>query len=183
MEEAEQKARQYVASGEKIAPPVPPQEEVVEEKIEPTVQLQEEAAVSEAVEAITKEHLPEERPGKGQGEPAPIKLDGKALYTGQVELIIAAPVELKLVSRFYNYVQTVPELRILYTRGSWDQGTTITVVLDKPAPLISLISQTPGIEVTPELLDKDILVKEKSSLLLGAGGKGVKRIKLALREV
>ncbi|MFH1281435.1 MAG: hypothetical protein ABIH91_01780, partial [Candidatus Omnitrophota bacterium] len=41
--------------------------------------------------------------------------------------IIDSTVELKLVSQFYNYLQKVPELRVLYTRGSWDQGTTIAV--------------------------------------------------------
>jgi len=171
VEEAKQKALQFQL-----------QEEAVEEKIEQPVQLEEKAAVSEVVEATIKEHLPEERPVREEHKPAPVKLDSQALYADEVELIIAAPIELKLVSKFYNYLQTIPELRVLYTRGSWDQGTTITVVLEKPIPLISLISETPGVEVTPELLKKEGLAKGKSSSLL-RGEKGeVKRSKLVLKE-
>jgi len=162
------------------------QEEAVEEKVEQPTQLQEEAVVSEPPEAAVKElleeRLPEERPSREEAEPAPVKLDSQALYTGKVDLVIPSPAELKLVSRFYNYLQTIPELRILYTRGSWDQGTSITVVLEKPMPLISLISETPGVEVTPELLEKDDLATGKSSSLLRGEKKGVTGIKLTLKE-
>ena len=144
-------------------------------------ELRDEVAVSESLEAPAKERFPEERPGREEHEPAPVKLDSRDLYTGEVDLIIPAPIELKAVSRFYNYLQTVPELRILYTRGTWDQGTAITVVLDKPMPLISLISETPGVKVTPELLEKDDLMKGKPSLPLRTGGKGARRIKLVLK--
>lgn len=181
VEEAKQKALQYIASKEKIEEPVQLREEAVAEKIEQLTQLRDEVAVSEPVEAPTEEHLPEEGPDKGAPEPTPVKLDSHTPYTGEVDLIIAAPVELRAVSKLYNYLQTIPELRILYTRGTWDQGTTITVVLDKPMPLIGLISETPGVEVTPELLGKDDLAKGKPSLPLRAGGKGVKRIKLVLK--
>ena len=182
VEEARQKALQYIASREKIEEPVQLREEAVEEKIEEPVQLREEVTVSEAVEVITEERLPEERPGEGEPEPTPVKLDSHTPYTGEVDLVIPSPAELKLVSRLYNYLQTIPELRILYTRGTWDQGTAITVALHKPMPLIRLISETPGVEVTPSLLEKDALEKEKSSLPLRAGRKAVKRIKLILKE-
>lgn len=153
------------APEEKVEEPVQLQEEAIEEKVEEPVQLQEEATVSEQ-----------------EGESAPLKLDSQALYAGEVELIIASSVELKLVSRLYNYLQTVPELRILYTRGSWDQGTTITVVLEKPIPLINIISEAPGIEVTLELLEKGGLAVGKSSSPLRGGEKGAGRIKLNLQE-
>ncbi len=182
---AERELKADMATEEGIEQPVQLQEEPAEEEIEQPVQLQEEATVSEPVEAATEElleqHLPEERAGREETEPARLKLDSQALYTGEVELIMAAPIEPKVVSRLYNYLQTIPELRILYTRGSWDRGTTVTVVLDKPIPLISLISKTPGVEVTPELPEKDSLVKEKSGSL-PRGGKGLKRIKLTLKE-
>jgi len=167
VEEAKQKALRFLIKAGEVEQPV---------------QLEAEATVSEAVEVITEEHLPEEKPGREEHKPAPVKLDSRAPYAGEVELIIAAPLELKLVSKLYNYLQTIPELRILYTRGSWDQGTTIAVVLEKPIPLISLISEIPGVEVTPELLKKESLAKGKSSSLL-RGEKGeVKRIKLVLKE-
>ena len=186
-----------IASKEKVEEPAQLQEEAPEEVIEQPVQLQQEASeektaqptqlrdevtVSEPVETTTEEHPPEERPGRKETDSARLKQDSQTLYAGEVELAIAIPVELKMVSRLYNHLQTIPELKILQTRGSWERGTTITVVLDKPIPLISLISKIPGVEVTPELPQKDSSVKGTPSSLLRAGGKGVKRIKLALKE-
>jgi len=179
---------QEEASEEKTELPTQLQEEAAEEKIEQPVQLEEEVTVSEPVEGTTEEllgqPLPEERLGGEEIDSAGLKLgDSQTLYAGEVELAIALPVELNMVSKLYNYLQTVPEIKILHTRGSWDRGTTITVVLDKPIPLISIISKIPGVEVTPELLQKDSLAKGAPSSLLKAGGKGVKRIKLTLKEV
>ena len=114
--------------------------------------------------------------------PAPLKLDSQAIYNGEVELFIPVPVELKMVSKLYNYLQTIPELKVLHTRGSWDRGTAITVVLDKPMPLISIILKIPGVEVTPELPQKDSLIKGRPGSLLRAGSKGVKGIQLILKE-
>ncbi len=171
---------------ELIGQPIQLQEEPPEKEIEQPTQLQEEATVSEPAEATTEEvleqHLPEEKPAREENESIPIKQDIQTLYGGEVELAIAIPVELKVVSKLYDYLQTIPELRILRTTGSWDKGTIITVVLDKPIPLISKISKIPGVEVTPELLKKDDLVKETPSSLLEAKRRGVKRIKLTLKE-
>jgi len=92
------------------------------------------------------------------------------------------PVELKMVSKLYNYLQTIPDIKILRTTGSWDRGTTITVVADKPIPLISIISKIPGAEAISEVPQQDSSVKRVSSSRLRAGGKEVKRIKLTLKE-
>ena len=190
---------QEEAVEEKVAQPTQLQEEAVEEKMEEPVQLQEEVAVAEppeaaveeavvseppeaAVEELVEERLSEERPSRVEAEPAPVKLDSQALYAGQVELVIPAPVELKLVSKFYTYLHTISELRILYTRGSWDRDTTITVVLDKPLPLIGLILKTPDVKITPELLGKDVLAGEKPGLLLKGEKRVAKRLKLILKE-
>ena len=154
-------------------------------EVEEPVQLQEEATevAEEATEEFVEQRLSKEKHGRVEHEPAPVKLDSQSLYAGEVELVIPMPVELKLVSKLYNYLQMIPELKILHTRGSWDQGTTITVVLEKPMPLISLISKTPGVEVTPEQLEKDEVATGKSSLLLRGGEKKVRgRIKLVLKE-
>ncbi len=174
---------QEEAAEEVIEEPVQLQEEPSKEKIEQPTQLRDEVTVSEPVEATTEEHLPEKRPGREKTDSAQPKEDSQTLYAGEVELAVAIPVEVKTVSKLYNYLQTIPEIKILRTTGSWDRGTTITVVLDKPIPLISIISKMPGVEVTTELPQKDSLVKGTSSSLLRAKGKGVKRIKLTLKEV
>ena len=92
------------------------------------------------------------------------------------------PVELKAVSKFYNYLQAMPDIKILRTTGSWDRGTTITVVADKPFPLLSTIWERPDMEVTAELSQKDSSAKKTSGLRLRAGGEEAKRINLTLEE-
>ncbi|MBA7653171.1 hypothetical protein ES703_61014 [subsurface metagenome] len=180
-----------IAGKERMEQPAQPQEETLVEEAEQPAQpqaeaLAEEAAIPEPAEEITeellKEHFPEEMPGREEPGSVQLKQDSQTLYGGEVELAIAMPVELKLVSKFYNHLQTIPEIKIRHTKGSWDRGTTITVVLDKPIPLISVISKIPGVKATPELPQKDSLAKGTSSSLLRGGGKGVKRIKLTLRE-
>jgi len=165
---------------------------VSKEKVEEPVQLQEEATevaeeatevAEEAIDEFVGQRLLEEKQGRVEHEPAPVKLGNQSPYVGEVELVIPTSVELKLVAKFYNYLQTMPELKILHTSGSWDQGTTITVVLERPVPLIRLISKVPGVEVTPEQLEKDDVATGKSSLLLRGGEKKVRgRIKLVLKE-
>ena len=175
---------QEEVSEEKTEEPAQLQEEATEEVIEQPVQLQEEVTVSEPAEETTEELLPKERPSKEETNSTQLKPgDSQTLYAGEVELAIAMPVELKMVSKLYNYLQTIPDMKILRTTGSWDRGTTITVVADKPIPLISIISEIPGVEVISEVPQKDDLVKGASSSLRRAGGEGVKRIKLTLKEV
>ncbi len=148
---------------ERVEEPVQLQEKTIEERVEEPVQLQEKA-IEERVE-----------------ESMPLTLDSEALYTGEVELIIGTPVELKAVSRLYDHLQKIPELRILYTRGSWDRGTTISVVLEKPMPLINILSETPDVEVTAKLPEKDSVATGRTTPLLRGGDKIVKRIELILK--
>jgi len=163
------------------------EKETTEETMEQPVQLEEETTVPEPVAVtaaeLVEQHPPEEKPGGEETDSAQLKsVDSQALYTGEVELAIAMPVELKMVSKLYNYLQTIPEIKILRTTGSWDRGTAIAVVLDKPIPLISIISKIPDVEVIPELSQKDSSVKGTSRSLLRAEGKGVRRITLTLKE-
>ena len=172
---------------EEITQPVQLEEEVVNEKVEEPLQPEKEATLSELVEATPEEppeqYLPEKKPDEGAPDTTELKLeDSQALYAGEIELEIAAPVELKTLTKFYNYLQTIPDIKILYTRGSWNSGTTITVALDNPIPLIGLISKTPGVTVVPKLSKEDNLVKGTSSSLLSARRSGIKRLILTLEE-
>ena len=92
------------------------------------------------------------------------------------------PVDPVAVSKLYNYLQTTSETKILYTRGSWARGTTITVTLDKPLPLIDIISKIPDIEITPVIPQKGNSVKGISSSLLGGDKKGLSRIDISVKE-
>ena len=171
---------------EAIKQPVQLEEEAINDKVEEPVQLGEEATLAEPVGTTTGElpdqHLPEKEPDEGVPDTTSLKPeDIHALYNGEIELMIPPPVELKILTKFYNYLQTIPDVKILYTRGSWDSGTMITISLDNPIPLISLISKIPGVAVVPELSQGDNLMKERSSTLLRARGSGVKRFKLVLK--
>ena len=176
-----------LAPEEGIEQPVQLQEEVSEEKTEQPVQLQEAATVSvpaeETAEDLLEQHPMEEIPGREETNSTQLEpIDSQTVYAGEVELAIAIPVELKTVSKFYNHLQTIPDIKILRTTGSWDRGTTITVVADKPIPLISEISKVPGVKVIPQLPQKDSSVKGSARSRQRAGGKGVKKIKLTLKE-
>ncbi|MBM2825918.1 MAG: hypothetical protein HW402_1582, partial [Dehalococcoidales bacterium] len=111
----------------------------------------------------------------------PQKLDGEAIYDGEIELAITVPVDPAAVSKLYTYLQSTPDMKILYTRGSWDRGTTITVALDKPLPFIGMISKISGLAIAPGLPQKENLVKGTSSSLLGAKRKELTRIYLILK--
>ncbi len=171
------------ARKEKIEEPAQLQEETPEKNMEEPARLQEETPKKKIEEpARFQEKITVKRAGEGKDEAALPKLDSQVLYAGEIELTVASQSELQLVSRLYNYLQTIPELKILYTKGSWDKGTTIAIVLEKPVSLISVLSEVPGVAVTPELLEKDTLLKGKSVPPLIGGEKEINKIKLTLKE-
>ena len=185
-QEAEEiKRKAEITAQEEAEEPVQLQEEAAEEEMKQPAQLREEVVVPEPVEATTGEllgqHPPEERPPRKKiGADSP-KHDSQALYAGEVDLTMPVPVDMKMVSKLYNYLQTIPEIKILRTKGSWDRGATVTVALDKPLPLISVISKMGGVEATPELSEKEDPVKGKLSSLLGKKKGEGKSIKLTLK--
>lgn len=155
------------------------QGEVAEEKVEEVAQPQEETTAPEPVAVTAEESLEKdvlaEGPSGEETEPKLLEQDIKAPYIGEVELAIVKPVNPKVVSKLYNYLQVTPEIKFVHTSGSWDRGTSITITLDKPIPLINtLSSRIPEARVTPERPQKKSVVGEK---------RGVRRIKIALRKV
>ena len=152
--------------------------EAAEEKSEESAQPGEGVAISEPVSEAAEESLGERSTEKANGgektKPVSLKRDSQSLYTGQVELTIDVPVDPNIVSKLYNYLQTTPEIKFVRTSGSWNRGTTITVALDKPIPLISVLSsKIPEAEVTPEQPGKDGFVKDR---------RGVRRVNLTLKQ-
>jgi len=155
------------------------------EYIEEHAVLEAESTTAETAEPATDElaEVPsaEEEAEDKEPSPAAIELDREAMYSEDIELAIAVPVDLVAVSKLYNNLQTNPEIKILYTRGSWDRGTVITVTLEKPLPLMDIISNIPGIEVTPiETPEKDSTKATPSALLGGERGE-IKRIDLRMK--
>ena len=165
-----------------------PQSEAIEEKTEKPAPLLGGEVISNpagaTAEELLEQHFSVDGPVGEETEPNLLKQTSQSTYTGEVELALDVPVDLKIVSRLYNGLQTIPELRILSTRGSVKRGIVITVTLDRPLPLISVIlSKIPGLKAIPESSEEDKLIGEKLSSLSTGRRKGVKRVKLASREI
>ena len=66
--------------------------------------------------------------------------DGHILLTGEIELVIPGPINIKMASKLYNILQTIPEVRVTVTRGTINHGATIVVSIDKQIPFIQMLS-------------------------------------------
>ena len=157
--------------------PVRLQEEVVEPAAEETAPQEEEPA---AVEPVAEKGEPEkagkqeQKAQKKESEIVVTKEESQSLYTGEVELTIGVPVEPTMVSNLYSYLQTSPEIKFVRTTGSWNRGSTITIVLDKPIPLISVLAaKLPLANVVPERPGGSGYVKDR---------KGVRKINISLKD-
>lgn len=177
---------------EQIEEPAQAQEEVVAQKEAETVQLLDETteqAVEEkvpqdkepaVVEPVAEEGEPEEaaqeeeEADREEPEMVATKKESQSPYTGEVELIVEVPVEPIMVSKLYNYLQTTAEVKFVRTVGSWNKGSTITIALDKPIPLISVLaSKLPEANVVPEQTVRSGQVKDR---------KVVRRINISLKN-
>jgi len=160
-------------------------EKTEEPVAEGTAPQKEETAAMEAVagktlagEAVAKEE-PEQAGKKERKAPkkrprrAATMEESKSLYTGEVDLAVEVPVKPTMVATLYNYLQTTPEIKFVRTTGSWNKGSTITVVLDKPIPLISVLaSRLPEADVLPERPDLNGHVRDR---------RGMRRISISLK--
>ncbi len=161
----------------KEAEPVQLQEEVTEEAVEETVPQDKEPAV---VEPVAEEREPEEAAQKEEEadreEPEMVatKKESQEPYTGEVELVVEVPVEPTMVSKLYNYLQTTAEVKFVRTVGSWNKGSSITIALDKPIPLVSVLaSKLPEANVVPEQTVRSGHVNDK---------RGARRINISLKN-
>jgi len=76
---------------------------------------------------------------------------GAAAYEGEIEgevdINLVPPVELSVMSKLYGELQGNPDMRVLRTVGSYEKGTTITVMLEKPTRLVDMLQRIPGVEL------------------------------------
>jgi hypothetical protein len=153
------------------------QDETDEEKTAETLQVPEEPSLAEPVERkeaeLSEQPIVEETDEQEEEENVLLKQDRNSLYTGEVEISIDKPVDPKMVSKLYNYLQTTPEIKFVRTSGSWERGTTIAVSLDKPVSLISVLSsKIPEANIVPVRPEKGGFV----------GKRGVRNIRLTLKK-
>ncbi len=108
--------------------------------------------------------------------------NSQTIYTGDLDLVLDAPVDLYLVSQLYDSLQTIPQLRILHTSGSFKHGARITITLEKPMPLLSMLSlKIPELKAAPVTEEKEGKRNGKINYQLG-GEKAVKTIKIAFKK-
>jgi len=135
---------------ERVEEPAPPIEEVAVKENE-LAQLQEEVAAPVAEGKRQRKGGRKEQAPKKKSEKILTREESQSLYTGQVELTIEVPVEPTMVAKLHNYLQTTPEIKFIRTVGSWNKGSAITVVLDKPIPLVSVLAdKLPEADILPE---------------------------------
>ncbi len=142
----------------------------------------------EAEAVLPDEEAAQEVPNGEAGEQPVRASSGRALsaqqdlnYVGEVHLAMVPPVDLTKMSELYERLQGIPEVKILRTVGSWDRGSTITVVLDKPLPLIDMLSELPGFDARPALPLSEGRLKEALGPL-GSRGREARRIEIDTRE-
>lgn len=75
-------------------------------------------------------------------------------YTGEVEIILSPPVSATTVARLYSDLTANPEIRILRTMGDWERGTTITLFLERPMPLVGMLSEIPEVTINAGTVDQ-----------------------------
>jgi len=178
-----------VSSKEDILREVPSEEEVVAEAPPPppvageveTLAPGEVGAGGEErpPQAVAEEHPAEEAEPK-LAAPEP-KVELPAAYMGdlegEVEINLVPPVELSIMSRILGSLQEIPEVKILRTLGSYDKGTTITILLESPAPLVSILTGIPGVEIAPLTPEKQGFLKKTAA----GHEKDLRRITIPLR--
>lgn len=138
-------------------PPVPPAAEVI------GASAPEEAeTVAEAVEAVAAEvdtaaegvEAVAEEPPREEVTPGLVPPESGATYEGEIELTLIPPIEMATMSKIYDQLQAIPEVKILRTVGSRDKGPTITVLLEKQIPLVEVLAKIPGVEALSEQSEK-----------------------------
>lgn len=152
---------------EEIANETTNKEEVIHEvPLTPLVAGGVGTSAPEEVETVARE-----RPGE-KVKPGLVPPEPGAIYEGEVELTLIPPVEMATMSKIYDRLQAIPEVKILRTVGSRDRGPTITVILEKQLPLADILVKIPGVEATSELSEKGMDM---------SGARGTRRSRIALR--
>jgi len=105
----------------------------------------------------------------------------ESLQGSGIDLHLIAPVQLAVASKVYAELHTHPEIEILRTVGSYDEGTTITVLSKKsPEVLVDMLAAIPGVEVDQEHADR-LSIMTKGNSRKGNGGS--ERITIPVRTL
>ena len=131
---------------EDIIPDISPLQEAVSEAPSAAAEAEEVTPVSRQEKATS---VPAESKERAKSQPV---YEGN--YDGEVDISLVPPVELTVMAKIYAALQQKPEIKILRTIGSYDKGNTITVFLEKPLPLVSILAEIPDVEASMETTKK-----------------------------
>jgi len=93
----------------------------------------------------------------------------------EVQLVLPPPVEANQLMRFANQVEEALQSRLLQVVGSWQEGTAMTIILDRGMPLVDILSKLGGIPEV-EAIGEEPLIGETSPKLLKQA-KAIPRLK------
>jgi vacuolar-type H+-ATPase subunit H len=91
-------------------------------------------------------------PPSPEGNPVPElftevpQANGENLVSGEVDLIVAPPIDLAQLTSFQRRLRKQSEVRLIQTVGSWNQGLAISVFIKQPLPLMETLQGMPEVE-------------------------------------
>ncbi|MBM4447611.1 MAG: hypothetical protein FJ015_00040 [Chloroflexi bacterium] len=133
--------------------PEPLESQVAEPVAAEAVSLPEDPAIVEPTAAVMEPRKAGKKRGTVTGETPEVVLtkeESLSPYTGEVDINVEVPIEPTLVAKLYNFLQTTPEVKFVRTVGSWNKGSTITVMMEKPVPLLAmLVAKLPEANISP----------------------------------
>ena len=108
-------------------------------------------------------------------ESAPLSsANAGAQYASDVELVIAPPVEADTLLRFCQWLKVAAKAEIQESVGSWQEGTSLKILLRNPLPLLDMLANSPDVvqvwETPPEVQEKGhrfLLRRKKAPHSLG----------------
>ena len=113
----------------------------------------------------------------------PEKRELRDLFSGEVDLILSPPLDFTRVSELYSHLQTLPDIRVLHTAGSpWEQGTVVTVAMDRPGPLLGPLNTLSTIEAIFDLSEGTPGLLKAAMGSLGERGKRRQRISITFKR-
>jgi len=72
--------------------------------------------------------------------------NGEDLTDGEVDLIVAPPIDLAQLTSFQRRLRKQNQVRLIQTVGSWNQGLAISVLIKQPLQLMETLQEMPEVE-------------------------------------
>ena len=98
-----------------------------------------------------------------QAKEAPAPDVSSATYEGNFQLVLPSAVGFKQVNQFTQRLAGIEDVEVVWTGGSMDEGTLITVSVAQATPLARILSEMPMVEGV-EVKGEKITVTLKTSV-------------------